>query len=146
MKKKYVPDLSKQMAACEANYLRLMKLMPDMDDCDERCFHVLWHHHRTAVELTVEERFTYTTTLKVKQRYEQQPWIEMPALIVRLYHDARMAEVICRRQRRQLRGRYPYPNKQMHHPDEKAQLNQYLAEWLSQCLAHGHSAEKLALA
>ncbi len=145
MKKKYIPDLSRQMAACEANYLRLMKLMPDMDDCDQRNFHVLWHHHRALVELRVEERFTYTTTLRIEQRYENQQWIEMPALIVRLYHDARMAEVICQ-QRRQLQGSYPYPNKLMRHPDEKAQLNQYLGEWLTQCLSLGHSTDQLAIA
>ncbi|OMH38328.1 DUF1249 domain-containing protein [Motiliproteus sp. MSK22-1] len=165
MKKKYVPDLSRQMASCEANYLRLIKLMPDMDKCDERFFHVLWHHHRATVELSVEERFAYTTTIKVQQRYDrlehdessqssasdseqnysQHAWINMPALIVRIYHDARMAEVICQ-QRRQLKGCYPYPNKQMHHPDEKAQLNQYLGEWLTQCLAHGHSSDQLAIA
>ncbi|MCW8884017.1 MAG: DUF1249 domain-containing protein [Motiliproteus sp.] len=146
MKKKYIPDLQKQMASCESNYLRLMKLMPDMDDRDHRCFHILWHDHQAKVDLNVEERFTYTTTVRIEQRYENQSWVEMPALIVRLYHDARMAEVICRQQRRQLQGRYEYPNKQMHHPDEKAQLNQYLGEWLNQCLAHGHSAEALAIA
>lgn len=145
MKKKYVPDLSKQMASQEANYLRLMKLMPDLDECDERRFHILWQHHRATVELKVDERFTYTTTIKISQRYDSQSWMEMPTLVVRLYHDARMAEVICHQQRRQLKGSYPYPNKQMHYPDEKAQLNEYLGEWLSQCLAHGHSTEQLAL-
>lgn len=145
-KKKYVPDLAKQMASQEANYLRLIKLMPDMDDADYRHFHLDWHAHRATVEIEVEERFTYTTTLKILQRYENQQWIDMPALIVRLYHDARMAEVISSQHRRQLQGSYPYPNKQMHHPDEKAQLNEYLAEWLNQCLAHGHSADRLVLA
>ncbi len=146
MRKKYVPDLQKQMAACEANYMRLMKLMQDMDDQDKCRFHITWHHHQATVELNVEERFTYTTTLRVEQSYANQEWIQMPALIVRLYHDARMAEVICRQQRRQLQGSYLYPNKQMHQPDEKAQLNQYLGEWLDQCFCHGQSAEKLALA
>ncbi|MEH6626124.1 MAG: DUF1249 domain-containing protein [Motiliproteus sp.] len=146
MRKKYVPDLQKQMACCDTNYLRLMKLMPDIDHCDQRCFHITWRQHRATVELHVEERFTYTTTLRIEQCYDNQHWIQMPGLIVRVYHDARMAEVISRQQRRQFRGSYIYPNKQMHQPDEKAQLNQYLGEWLNQCLTHGHSSEKLAIA
>jgi uncharacterized protein YqiB (DUF1249 family) len=56
-----------------------------------------------------------------------------------------MAEVVCRKQRSQLRGSYRYPNRQMHQPDEKAQLNRYLSEWLSQCLAQGHTSQAVAL-
>ena len=141
LKKRYVPDLKAQMASCESNYYKLMRLMPDLDTCDLRRFQVSWHQHRAQVEIRVEERFAYTSTLRVEQRYEDNRWVQMPALIVRLYHDARMAEVICRKQRRQLQGRYSYPNAQMHQPDEKAQLNRYLGEWLSQCLLHGHSSE-----
>lgn len=141
VRKRYVPDLSAQMASCESNYHKVMRLIPDLDDCDLREFQISWHHHRARVEIRVEERFTYTTTLRVEQLYEDSRWIRMPALMVRLYHDARMAEVICRKQKRQLQGSYTYPNEQMHQPDEKAQLNNYLGEWLSQCLAHGHSNE-----
>lgn len=90
----------------------------------------------------MEERFRYTSTVVVSQRLEDgSPWLESPRLLVRLYHDARMAEVLCNRQRRQLSGRYPYPNPQMHQPDEKLQLNAFLGEWLSQCLHHGQLLE-----
>ena len=141
-RKRYVPDLGAQMACSERNYLKLMRLMPDLDSCDLRQFHIVWHQHRARVEIRVEERFAYTSTLRIEQHYEDSSWVQMPALMVRLYHDARMAEVVCRKQRRQLQGRYSYPNAQMHQPDEKAQLNRYLGEWLSQCLAHGHSSEQ----
>jgi len=146
LRKKYVPDLSRQMADCEANYLRLRKLMPDLDGSDETRFTVNWKHHEVRVLIRVEERFAYTSTLTLEQEVTSCGWLQMPILVVRIYHDARMAEVICRKQRRQLQGFYPYPNEQMHHPDEKAQLNRYLAEWLSHCLAHGQSSVQLALA
>ncbi|WP_343232504.1 DUF1249 domain-containing protein [Motiliproteus sediminis] len=146
LRKKYVPDLSRQMADCEANYLRLCKLMPDFDERDSYLFEVTWKQHRVRVRIEVEERFAYTSTLTLEQQVCDTEWLQMPVLVVRLYHDARMAEVICRKQRRQLKGFYPYPNDQMHHPDEKAQLNRYLAEWLAHCLAHGHSADRLAIA
>ncbi len=146
VKKRYVPDLSAQMACGESNYHKLMRLLPDFDVVDLRQFQISWQQHRAQIEMRVEERFAYTSTLRIEQRYQDHSWVQMPALIVRLYHDARMAEVVCRKRRRQLRGSYRYPNEQMHHPDEKAQLNRYLGEWLNQCLAHGHTNELLAQA
>jgi hypothetical protein len=142
MKRKYVPDLSRQMAQCEANYARMMKLLPDLDVCDYREFQVYWRQHQVVVRLEVEERFTYTSTVVVKQLHEGgSSWLSTPTLVVRLYHDATMAEVICLKSRRQLSGVYGYPNRNMHHPDEKAQLNDYLGEWLNHCLNHGHHNE-----
>ncbi|MBA4503420.1 DUF1249 domain-containing protein [Marinobacterium marinum] len=144
MKRKYVPDLKRQMAQGEANYLRLMKLLPDLDDCDRRDFQVVVENQRAVVSLVVDERFTYTTSVVVSQRYENaSDWLTAPKLVVRLYHDARVAEVICARQRRQLSGVYPYPNRQMRQPDEKAQLNAFLGEWLGHCLAHGQQLEEV---
>ena len=65
----------------------------------------------------------------------------MPQLEVQVYHDARMAEVISAEHARRFRSIYPYPNVFMHQPDEKAQLNVFLGEWLSHCLALGHEFE-----
>ncbi|PIE20769.1 MAG: hypothetical protein CSA61_01015 [Neptuniibacter caesariensis] len=142
MKRKYIPDLSRQMAQCEANYHRIMKLLPDLDSCDEREFKVSWPEHQVFLRLKVDERFKYTSTLLVSHSYEQSsPWLESAGLVVRLYHDAGMAEVICMQRRKQLSGVYPYPNRNMHQPDEKVQLNAYLGEWLSECLRYGHSME-----
>ncbi|MBR9827825.1 MAG: DUF1249 domain-containing protein [Oceanospirillales bacterium] len=144
MKRKYIPDLKRQMAQGEANYMRLLKLLPDLDHCDQREFQVEVDSLRVRVRLTVDERFTYTTSVVVSQQYENaSAWLESPQLVVRMYHDARVAEVICTRQRRQLAGVYPYPNAHMRQPDEKAQLNVFLGEWLSHCLAHGQMLEEV---
>lgn len=56
---------------------------------------------------------------------------------IRLYHDARMAEVISSQDVFQVKPRYDYPNKNMHQQDEKQQINQFLNEWLHLCLEHG---------
>lgn len=140
MKKRYIPDLVKQMADCEANYLRLMRLMPDIEQRDECAFDVPYQQQQSTVRLQVEERFTYTTTVLVSQSFNHR-WLEAPSLIVRLYHDARAAEVICLKSKRHFQGVYSYPNDRMHQKDEKAQLNQYLGEWLTHCLSHGQAAE-----
>ncbi|MCD8513971.1 MAG: DUF1249 domain-containing protein [Nitrincola sp.] len=95
------------------------------------------------VTLWVEEAFRYTSTVVMRQMQTGgSPWLESPDIVVRLYHDARMAEVVCTR-RRQLSGVYQYPNDQMHQPDEKYQLNQFLAEWLNQCLRFGCARESI---
>lgn len=138
VKRKYIPDLTRQMSVCEANYARLNRLMPDMDSCNSKSFNVVVGEHVASIQIEVEERFTYTTTLQISQSEQSSSeWLDSPALVVRLYHDANLAEVICMKRRRQLSGAYPYPNRDMHHPDEKVQLNDYLGEWLSHCLQHG---------
>jgi uncharacterized protein YqiB (DUF1249 family) len=60
-----------------------------------------------------------------------------PRMCIRLYHDARVAEVISTQDIKQVKPRYDYPNSQMHQQDEKQQINQFLNEWLHLCLALG---------
>ncbi len=63
--------------------------------------------------------------------------IKISEWIVRLYHDAKLAEVLEDENGRQLKGRYSYPNRGMKHPDEKFRVNQHLGEWLLRCLGCG---------
>ncbi|MEK1941616.1 MAG: DUF1249 domain-containing protein, partial [Pseudomonas sp.] len=93
-----------------------------------------------VLALDVLEACPYTTTLKVRQEHSL-PWLPVPQLEVRVYHDARMAEVVSAENARRFRSIYPYPNAAMHQPDEKTQLNLFLGEWLSHCLACGHELE-----
>ena len=70
------------------------------------------------------------------------------AMTVRLYHDASLAEVVGSevtgyQKHRYLLPRYSYPNSAMHQRDEKSQLNQFLGEVLSLCLAEGRVEKTL---
>ena len=58
-------------------------------------------------------------------------------MVVRLYHDAQVAEVCASQQISRFKASYDYPNKKLHQRDEKHQINQFLADWLRYCLAHG---------
>ena len=49
----------------------------------------------------------------------------------------RMAEVSAFQGNHRLRSEYGYPNKQMFQRDEKSQLNQLLADWLTMSLRYG---------
>ncbi len=138
MNRRYVPDLPEQNALCEANYLRLEKLLGGLQ---ESHYGFRWEgHHHEPVQVRVEiiERFKFTTTLNlIKQNPSLPKPMDRVQLTIRMYHDARMAEVVTWDSGRQLSGVYPYPNDQMYQIDEKAQANVYLGEWLAHLLRHG---------
>jgi len=139
--KRYNIDLPAHMAECDANYLRLSKLFPSLREVDSAAIGVDLHGARFEVWLEVIERSPYTTLVRLNQRPEV-PWSHRASLTIRLYHDARSAEVVEYQGKRHfLRAVYDYPNADMRQPDEKAQINRFLGEYLSVCLTHGVAAE-----
>src|SRR4051812_24265626 len=93
------------------------------------------------MHIRVSERSPYTTTLEIAQL--PSPLLSLaPTLTVRVYHDARLAEVIAFTRWRRAQPRYDYPNPGMHQPDEKSQWNRFLGEWLSHCLQHGFHLDR----
>ncbi len=143
--RRYTVDLAAQMACCEANYARLLKLMPTFDARDHWHYDVQAGDDRWTMRLRVTERARYTTMLEITQNVSSdnsiKAWSTPPRLQVRLYHDARMAEVVAWQNHRRVRPRYDYPNRNMYHRDEKAQFNRFLEDWLSHSLAHGQSCQ-----
>lgn len=146
LRERYRVDLVELQAACELNYARLMQLLPAMREPSDphlqprRVALSQGEHLLGVLALEVVESCPYTSTIKVRQEHSL-PWLPVPQLEVRVYHDARMAEVVGAQSARRFRGIYPYPNAAMHQPDEKTQLNLFLGEWLSHCLACGHELE-----
>lgn len=133
---KYSIDLPGHMAECDANYLRLEKLFPQL--CDKQCSHFTVDLNGSSLDIRLDviERAPYTTVLKLSQAPEL-PWSKTPSLTIRMYHDARSAEVVEYQGERHFRAVYHYPNETMRQPDEKAQINRFLGEFLSLCLARG---------
>lgn len=142
LRERYRVDLVELQAACEANYARLMQLLPAMREGAAPRRVALSQGERLLGVLALEvlESCPYTSTLSVRQEHSLA-WLPVPQMEVRVYHDARMAEVIGAQSARRFRGIYPYPNAAMHQPDEKTQLNLFLGEWLSHCLACGYELE-----
>lgn len=144
----YVPDLVADMAECDANYIRLRKLFPDMDSEDDLQFGIqtLGLKARTregaTVVIRIEERCPFTTMISVDVSSEEdKPLIRWPYLELRVYHDVRSAEVVRFERHRNFRYRYPTPNENMFQPDEKSQINKYLGELLNYCIEHGYSLQ-----
>ena len=157
-KKKYTPNLRGYIGQCETNYWQLNRLLPYLHEQDERVFGIellnkapvdceldQFKSHVQQIRCQVLERCKYTTTLSLVQDANIADWFPKPAIIVRMYHDARMAEVLSFERNRYIQAIYTYPNKQMYQPDEKAQNNAFLGEWLSHCLAFGVSMSAIPL-
>lgn len=134
------------MAECDANYLRLNKLFPGLPSEDTAAIGLDLNGTRLEVRLAVLERSPYTTLARLSQ-HPDAPWSHRASMTVRLYHDARSAEVVEFQGRKHfLRAVYDYPNADMRHPDEKAQINRFLGEYLALCLSHGVAVEAPVLA
>ncbi|MBR9805457.1 DUF1249 domain-containing protein [bacterium] len=119
-------------------YLRFTKMLAEMGERDVREIQVAGRGVRFTVRFSIKERSPYTTTVAIDIQHPQLESADK-ALTVRLYHDAKMAEVTTPHGR-QYAPRYDYPNPQMHQRDEKAQQNRFLSEYLSQCLRYGLDA------
>ncbi len=143
---KYSMDLPAHMAECDANYLRLNKLFPKMREADGGAIALALNGQRLTVRMDVIERSPYTTLIRLTQ-HPDAPWNHRARMTVRLYHDARSAEVVEYQGKKHfLRAVYDYPNTDMRQPDEKAQINRFLGEYLAHCLRHGVAAETPVLA
>ncbi len=141
-KERYKVDLPLQMAECEVNYARLNKLVTDKSQNEFR-FMVASSDQQWLHQLRIVERSPYTTTLELSRTsVDGSPeWLAMPKLTLRMYHDAKLAEVLAWEGHKRLRPKYEYPNHFMYQSDEKYQLNRFLGEWLNLCLEHAFASD-----
>lgn len=145
-KERYRVNLPLHMAECEANYFRLQRLLA-AGTCDQLgdLFEFGWagSEHRWLQSVEVIERSPYTTTLAISQKnlIQNSQWLNMPRLTIRMYHDAKVAEVLTWEGHKRLRPRYTYPNTAMYQADEKFQINAFLGEWLTRSLSDGLTAK-----
>ena len=135
-KKAFKTDLTALHAVCEANYVRLLRLFPDYENCNAKEFLV----GAASVRLSVVDRCRYTTIFRIEQQRGESRWLGKLRLEVRAYHDARMLEVGMFQSHRRVAARYDYPNDKMFAQDEKYQQNRFLSDWLEHCLQNGRAA------
>ena len=158
-RKKYQPNLVSLMSLCANNYFLFLKIQAEQTQLDQQRHFFINDH--LAYAITVNEVTRYTSLITFEQKAFEQKVIEQkvsgqnkptnntlfnslhPRMSIRLYHDARMAEVISSQDIHQVKPRYDYPNKHMHQQDEKQQINQFLNEWLHLCLRYGQVSVKV---
>ncbi|WP_255388605.1 DUF1249 family protein [Photobacterium atrarenae] len=141
MNKRYTVDLAGIMRLYETNYAKLLPLLPKSDQVGDVC---VYQVRDLEYQLAITESTRYTTLVELWQRSDGElPSYLIPRLTVRLYHDARVAEVCTAQQISRLKPRYDYPNLRMHQQDEKYQVNRFLGDWLAYCLKHGISKQSV---
>ena len=142
MKPRYKTDLSRQQADCEANYQRLLRLMPGLHK-RKRWQYLVGNDNNNdnRVVIKVTERARYTTTIHLLECCRSLSIYEDNSINVRIYHDANLAEVVGWRHYSGFQARYNYPNLHMHQCDERERLNNFLGELLNHCLLHGRVAK-----
>lgn len=139
--KTYRIDLVQQHRLCELNYVRLLRVFPEVSSQDNYQLLVDYGSHQqnqeVLVSFEVRQRSPYTTLVYISFGAGWGDWLDLPGFEVRLYHDVNMAEVVFSKHSQRLQPKYQYPNPKMHQPDEKHQWNQLLAESLDYCLKGG---------
>ncbi|MFM2484725.1 DUF1249 domain-containing protein [Celerinatantimonas yamalensis] len=141
MAKKYRVDLDKLMQIYAANYLLFCRMFPTDMEVGERLTLRPAQGQKPLfmgqLECKCCEQTRYTSVFSIRQQYcASIAGLNEPEMVVRLFHDASLAEVCSSQQISKLKPRYDYPNHQMYQQDEKQQVNQFLYDWLHYCLAH----------
>ncbi len=123
------------MAMYEENYQALVALIPDMtvdsailsSICDLPDLH-----------MEVIERGKYTLTISFLHLLDDHEVVPDMYLKIKVYHDARVAEVLTYQNKTGFARIYTYPNRKIRYPIEKRRVNQFFSEWLAYCAARGY--------
>lgn len=137
LRRRQVHDLGDLMAIYECNYIRLRQLLPQLATMGEAAVSSV--DGMLDLHVTVDERNRYTTTLTLTYRFEdEQGCFPAPDIQVRIYHDARLAEVLrCGRLRGHRDASYD-SGRRDYTLDAKWRINRFLQKWLGYCLRQGH--------
>ena len=119
----------------EVNYERLINLFPRLRDTEGSC--VLMVDSGNRIRLDIIENNRYTKIIQLAHDIEtESKWVSQPTMRLRVYHDAKVVEVIAYQQQYRFKSRYNYPNEKMLCRHEKRIVNLFLGEWLEHCLSN----------
>tara|TARA_B100001559_G_scaffold128025_1_gene107494 strand:+ start:498 stop:920 length:423 start_codon:yes stop_codon:yes gene_type:complete len=129
-----LPKTSHQLAVCEANFLRLKKILQDFSRNKYSFETVNPDSSSNSISFCVIHKTQHTLIIEAKQKIKLK---KMEDLIIRIQIslDAKLAEVISFQGERAV----PYFMKvlETQSKDEKMQQNRFLTEWLESILANG---------
>lgn len=125
------------MSLYESNYIRLGWLIPHLSEVDGSCVSNV--DGDCPLHLRVDERARYTTTLTLTYLFEDgDAQIADPDLQIRVYHDARLAEVqACARWHRHVMLEAIRSDLARALGDRWLR-NMMLNKWLDYCVERGH--------
>jgi uncharacterized protein len=128
--------LARLIHVYESNFVRLFRLVPDLDDFDG----VMRSRVADALDLylTINERTRYTTTLTLTYRFPHEgSFMLEPNARIRVYHDVRAVELLYHSRRRARRANEWRPGRRPE-LERKWEMNRFLQKWLGFCHRQGH--------
>ncbi|MDH4275796.1 MAG: DUF1249 domain-containing protein [Gammaproteobacteria bacterium] len=127
------------MALYEANFEKFVAMIPDGAPGELLLRNAAYSG--MVLQMRALERAPYTSTWQVLAHYAGvESGLPCPTFRVRLYHDAKVLEVLFFQGRGRFLGEYPYPNPWMFARDEKRQVNKFFGELLGYCVVNGFRA------
>jgi uncharacterized protein YqiB (DUF1249 family) len=121
----------------EQNYSLLMRLIPCLRELQGECQSVGRHGH--ILYLKVLDVTPYTMTLALTEYLQTGAFkLAYPDLEMRIYFDARVAEVLRFKSRTGISWHEPDPEYRRLTRPSVERLNEFLHHWLIRCLKNGH--------
>ena len=121
----------------ERNYIgirRLIPLMPPATTCQVSSI-----AGGLSLYLEVLKRFRYTTELSLTYHFAREDGVVAePDLRIRVYHDARLAEVMSAQLRHRPEFQLDEETARQTQLSARCHVNRFLYKWLNYCLHQGH--------
>ena len=131
---KSLPKTSHQLAVCEANFLRLKKILQNFNKNNYVFETINPDSSSNPVLFSILHRTKHTLIIEAKQKIKLKK-IESLIIRIQISLDAKLAEVISFQGERAV----PYFMEVLktQSKDEKMQQNRFLTEWLENIFANG---------
>ena len=135
---KSLPKTSHQLAVCEANFLRLKKILQGFSKNKYSFETINPDSSSNPINFCVLQRTQHTLIVEAKQKIKLKK-IESLVIRIQISLDAKLAEVISFQGERAV----PYFMKALktQSKDEKIQQNRFLTEWLESIFCSGICSE-----
>ena len=118
---------------CESNYQKLLKLIPGLLTFKETA--IGFAPNNTSLHVAVIESTPYTMTVELNHCFNKNSdeFLE-PAVKIRIYLDAQLAEVLSDHVRASVAQIFKDPGPSREIMNYKWRLNYFLQKWLDHCL------------
>ena len=128
---------------CESNYHKFLRLIPDIHQINTSA--IGQFPNKPSLHLKIIERTAYTLTVQLTHCFQDAPdeFIE-PAVKIRLYGDAKLAEVLRDHSRIDVFKAIADAGQSKKIMDYKWSLNYLLGKWLDYCLQTDYQFETVA--
>ena len=118
---------------CDSNYQKLFQLIPNLKHFDHYAVGVS-HSSHPQLFLKIIEQNPYTLTIELSHQFSQLSELMLPAVTIRIYLDAQLAEVLCDVDRPIVSRVFQDPGNLVGIRQYKWRLNYFLQKWLDFCM------------